>query len=235
MPLYYPLRRLSKTEREHYDRDASDAQNKKMDAESLITDRTRLEKSSSFVLRYHNAYLKGSTTPLKVVEELLAAISTLQPAYRPFTTNPHAAAMRDAAAASSRRFAAGNPLSVWDGVPLAFKDMIPILNYTNTDGSAYHAHDPPATADDPLVARFRRIGAIILPPTSMTEGGVTPLGYSLYPQGFRPYLLAHLASSFDSFTPDPLDSSTRPQSSGVLAASSPSLGNRTLDWSVGKP
>ena len=47
-----------------------------------------------------------------------------------------------------------------------------------SDGSAAHgaAFDSPATEDDLLVARFRELGAIILPPTTMTEGGVTPVG-----------------------------------------------------------
>jgi len=61
-----------------------------------------------------------------------------------------------------------------------------------TDGSAANTINANQTVDDLLVARFRELGAIILPPTSMTEGGVTPVGYSTYIQGpFNPYSTDH--------------------------------------------
>jgi Asp-tRNA(Asn)/Glu-tRNA(Gln) amidotransferase A subunit family amidase len=40
-----------------------------------------------------------------------------------------------------------------------------------------------ASADDPIVARFRKLGAIIIGTTVMTEFGVTPLGWSSVFQG----------------------------------------------------
>ena len=42
--------------------------------------------------------------------------------------------------------------------------------------------------------RFRDLGALVLPPTVMTEGGVTPIGYSVNPGGpFNPYNASHQA------------------------------------------
>jgi amidase len=46
--------------------------------------------------------------------------------------------------------------------------------------------------DDPLVAKFREAGAIILGLTVSTEGGITPLGYSFWFDGpFNPYNTAY--------------------------------------------
>ena len=57
-----------------------------------------------------------------------------------------------------------------------------------TDGSAANMNNANSTKDDLLVKRFRDLGAIILPPTSMTEGGVTAVGYSTHVRGpFNPY------------------------------------------------
>jgi Asp-tRNA(Asn)/Glu-tRNA(Gln) amidotransferase A subunit family amidase len=77
--------------------------------------------------------------------------------------------------------------------PVAFKDMIKIKGYVLTDGSAYYAHhNGPSTEDDFIVERFRELGAIILPPTSMVEGGVTPIGYCVNVRGpFNPRNSSH--------------------------------------------
>ena len=44
---------------------------------------------------------------------------------------------------------------------------------------------PAALADDPIVARFRAEGAVIVGQTAMTEWGVTPLGWSMWAQAPR--------------------------------------------------
>lgn len=72
--------------------------------------------------------------------------------------------------------------------------MVKIKGYTMSDGSAYTGRNPTATEDDLLVSRFRELGAIILPPTTMTEGGVTPVGYSVFPHGpFNPHNSSHVS------------------------------------------
>mmetsp|Transcript_14535 Transcript_14535/g.24120 ORF Transcript_14535/g.24120 Transcript_14535/m.24120 type:complete len:438 (-) Transcript_14535:188-1501(-) len=60
--------------------------------------------------------------------------------------------------------------------------MISIKNHSVCNGQ----HPTSCQAkndDDPIVQRFRDAGAIILGSTIMTEGGVTPLGYSAHYQG----------------------------------------------------
>ena len=66
--------------------------------------------------------------------------------------------------------------------------MIAQRGYVMTDGSASNLQNANSTGDDLLVRRFRDLGAVILPPTAMTEGGVTPVGYSAYIGGsLNPY------------------------------------------------
>ena len=64
--------------------------------------------------------------------------------------------------------------------------------HLTSDGSASNAANARATVDDPIVARFRELGAIILGTTVMTEGGVTPLGYCVHYRGpFNPHGVGH--------------------------------------------
>jgi Asp-tRNA(Asn)/Glu-tRNA(Gln) amidotransferase A subunit family amidase len=89
------------------------------------------------------------------------------------------------AAASTARFAAGAPLSVLDGVPVAFKDMVDVAGAPICNGQARDSGNCVVSeTDDPaVVARFREMGAIVFGITVMPEGGVTPLGYSAHWQG----------------------------------------------------
>lgn len=47
--------------------------------------------------------------------------------------------LREAAAASAQRWAAGRPLSPLDGVPFAVKDLVDALPYPTTAGTAFLA------------------------------------------------------------------------------------------------
>jgi len=57
------------------------------------------------------------------------------------------------------------------------------FSLSRRDGSAIHDSDAPAAVDDPAVAKLRALGAVVLGVTTMTEGGVTPLGYAVAAQG----------------------------------------------------
>ena len=99
------------------------------------------------------------------------------------------------ARASDARYDNGEVLGVWDGVPIAIKDMIAVKGLPMSDGTKAPDPCPPgwdaqpgcsiSTVDDVLVARFRSLGAIILGTTVMTEFGTTPLGWSAHFQGPR--------------------------------------------------
>jgi Asp-tRNA(Asn)/Glu-tRNA(Gln) amidotransferase A subunit family amidase len=92
---------------------------------------------------------------------------------------------------SDKRHAIGRPLSVFDGVPVAFKDMISIDKHIMYNGKHPKRGDWfTSSKDDIMVARFKNLGAIILGSTIMTEGGTSPLGYNSHFKGpFNPYAL----------------------------------------------
>lgn len=86
-----------------------------------------------------------------------------------------------------------------DGVPIAVKDMIDTNGHLTSYGSASHQGKAKAAADDVLVSKFRALGAIILGTTVMTEGGVTPLGYSVQYRGpFNPWSAEHYSGGSSS-------------------------------------
>ena len=122
--------------------------------------------------------------------------------------------IRRQALQSDQRWKHGKPLSVFDGVPVAMKDMIAVAGHRLCYGSMLSAckemHE-----DDVLSRRLREAGAIHIGGTVMTEGacsksflfvayeilcsntltskgGVTPLGYAKHFDGpFNPYSLDH--------------------------------------------
>lgn len=76
--------------------------------------------------------------------------------------------LKPAAAESSKRYAAGAPLSIFDGVPVAFKDMIAIRGYVMTDGSAFKRRfNAVASDDDLLVRRFREVSGFASVPVEV--------------------------------------------------------------------
>jgi hypothetical protein len=159
---------------------------------------------ASRTMEYRKAFLSGASTPTIVAERTLKAlfggggVEGLQARYRPFASLLPEEVRRQAAE-STARYAAKKSLGVLDGIPVAIKDMIEVWKlcvvglrkkiihcglfvakvsgHVMRDGSAAHEDRPRSESDDPIVARLRGLGAVILGTTTMTEGGVTPLGY----------------------------------------------------------
>ena len=123
------------------------------------------------------AYKRGSHDPVQITERALAAarsLSNQSPTLGPLSAyddeSAHAAALE-----SRRRFQAGEPLSLLDGVPLAIKEEVNQRGLRARLGTSFLPHD--ANAEDACaVARLRAAGAIIIGQTPMTEFGLSPLG-----------------------------------------------------------
>ena len=189
-PLHHPIYRMNDLERADHDRRVREAVDEQTDLSSLVpfvTNEALLDKllssSSSTVLELHALYKSGGRTPTGVARTVLDAIERLNPVYRAFSAEPNTAEILASAKASSDRYRNGTPLSIFDGVPVAFKDMLAIKGYVTTSGSSLTRGDAPKSYDDLVVRRFRELGAIVLPPTSMTEFGVTPVGYGVHNGG----------------------------------------------------
>uniref|UniRef100_A0A7S2SUD1 Amidase domain-containing protein n=1 Tax=Rhizochromulina marina TaxID=1034831 RepID=A0A7S2SUD1_9STRA len=149
--------------------------------------------------RLHSAYRSGRVTPSEVLGRVVRAVEQSHAPLRIFSSF-NSTDVFDQARASTERYAADAPLSIFDGVPIAVKDMLHVKGHITTHGTpARHpqwrvqaqqcdaSDDWQSTSDldreDVLVRRFRDLGAVILGVTVMTEGGVTPLGWSVAAQG----------------------------------------------------
>lgn len=185
-PLHFPMRRLSKEERTEVEKNDCAA-----DDELCIRDVVAAAGNDSAdhnlksILDYHQAFLEGRTTPSKAAQKILATLHQ----WETENMNIFSSVIDDdvirQAVEADKRYAAGEPLGVFDGVPVAFKDMLCIKGhkYYNGRDPKYADDVKVCDHDDELVVNFRRHGAIILGLTLQVEGGVTPLGYNSHWHG----------------------------------------------------
>lgn len=188
-PTHFPVHKASKEEMER-------AQSwKDTHAATVLQDGLGLSRSKSndnndpapgyrSIMDYHRLYKSKRATPTQVMERLIHGAEQELPHLRIFACfRPDN--IRQQAQESEARWAAGAPLSIWDGVPVAIKDMSPVKGLTICEGSSECRE---MSQDDFPAERLRRAGAIIVGMTVMNEGGVTPLGYSAFFDGpFNPY------------------------------------------------
>jgi Asp-tRNA(Asn)/Glu-tRNA(Gln) amidotransferase A subunit family amidase len=211
-PLYYPMRRVGTAVHEAHTAAASspdgslsaalregfappstagDSNPNRAHVAVVVTRRRQSSTASVYTTSedLHAAFRAGSTTPSKVVELVLARVE----ASGAFSSVLPSLA-REAAAASTTRWADGSPLGVLDGVPMAVKDMIAVKGLPMFKGKVPSAERRASVEaeDDEMVARLRAQGAVIIGLTVMTEGGVTPLGYAPFFRGpFNPHNASH--------------------------------------------
>lgn len=128
---------------------------------------------------YAKAYRNGETTPLKVADQVLAAIrASEQPStdLRLFIA-VYAEDFLSQARASTARFSAQRPLSWLDGVPMAVKDEMDMLPYPTTVGTRFMG-ETPVKEDSTVAARLRAAGALLVGKTNMHEIGINPNGFN---------------------------------------------------------
>jgi len=80
------------------------------------------------------------------------------------------------ARASRERLRVGNPASLTDGVPMAWKDLFDLHGTTTTAGSALLRDAPPAPKDAALVHAAMRAGMITVGTVNMTEFAYSGIG-----------------------------------------------------------
>eukprot|EP00123_Amoebidium_parasiticum_P017424 comp23847_c0_seq1/m.41662 comp23847_c0_seq1/g.41662 ORF comp23847_c0_seq1/g.41662 comp23847_c0_seq1/m.41662 type:complete len:580 (-) comp23847_c0_seq1:231-1970(-) len=131
-------------------------------------------------LDYHNAYKNKTTTPTEVAKNLIASIKRSQSGPQPMNIMiawDEGDILRQAEA-STKRFAEGKPLSVFDGVPVGVKDEIDMLPYPTTAGTSAAMHTP--TQDATVVKKLREAGALLFGKTNMVEIGVGTMGENVH-------------------------------------------------------
>jgi aspartyl-tRNA(Asn)/glutamyl-tRNA(Gln) amidotransferase subunit A len=106
----------------------------------------------------------------ELTQGALDRIHRLDPAYNAFVAVDEDRALNEADGIDTR-IAAGADPGPLAGIPIGIKDLQNAIGYTTTYGSALHADDPPATADDPFVARMRAAGCVIVGKTNTPEFG----------------------------------------------------------------
>ena len=120
------------------------------------------------------ALRSGALTAEALLDRCLDRIRRIDPRLNSFVALDEAGA-RQAARASDARFAAGEPLSLLDGIPISVKDNILVAGMPATWGSRALADFTP-DRDELPVARLRAGGAVILGKTNVPE--LTLEGYT---------------------------------------------------------
>ena len=116
------------------------------------------------------AFGRGRLTPEAATEAALARIRATEPALNAFQLIDEDGA-REAARASAKRWAAGQPLGPMDGIPLTIKDIVAPRGWPTLSGSLTERSNGPWDDDAPAVARLREAGAVILGKTTTPEFG----------------------------------------------------------------
>ncbi len=142
---------------------------------------------------YAVAYREGKVTSMEVAERVLVGIEQSDDSERPlraFISVNREDVLRQARE-SAERIAAGRPLSVLDGVPVAVKDEVDMVPHPTTVGTRFLGGKA-ATQDATVVARLRAAGALLIGKTNMHEIGINPEGHNVHHGHVRnPYHLDH--------------------------------------------
>jgi aspartyl-tRNA(Asn)/glutamyl-tRNA(Gln) amidotransferase subunit A len=117
---------------------------------------------------------EGRIDPLDLVDQVFARLAEIgDAAIFTQTLRPRAEAE---ARAARERLRAGNPASLLDGVPVAWKDLYDLKGRVTTAGSVVLASNPPAAQDAALVHAGARAGLVSVGALNMTEFAYSGIG-----------------------------------------------------------
>ena len=117
-------------------------------------------------------FASGRSDPVQALEQALDHASRAAAVFITLTADR---ARREAEAAAAR-WRAGQPLSVFDGVPLAWKDLFDVAGSVTTAGAAYRRTAPAALLDAPSVGLLCRAGMVSVGKTNLSELAYSGLG-----------------------------------------------------------
>jgi aspartyl-tRNA(Asn)/glutamyl-tRNA(Gln) amidotransferase subunit A len=135
------------------------------------------------------AYKSKKLSPVEAIDGVIAHIGKWEPKLKALYA-PDFDGARKVAAASAKRWSAGQPQGALDGVPITIKENIATRGVPVPLGTAATPLVP-AAADAPSAARVREAGAIILAKTTMPDYGMLSSGRSsFHPLTRNPWNLA---------------------------------------------
>lgn len=121
-------------------------------------------------------FAAGTLTPSEVVERVLARVADREPELNALYLHEPDEVRADAAAATAR-WAAGAPLSPFDGVPGTVKENIARAGRPKPGGTAL-PNPPIAGANAPTTDRLLEAGVVIVGSTTMPDWGMLSSGVS---------------------------------------------------------
>ncbi len=133
------------------------------------------------VLEFAAAYRDGSATPEQVAQAVVEAVTDSnqgRSALRAVTVCDADDLMAQARA-STKRFLAGEPLGILDGVPVGVKDELDMAPYPTSVGTSFLGESPVAE-DAASVSRLRSAGALLIGKTNMHEIGIGVTGVNAH-------------------------------------------------------
>jgi hypothetical protein len=123
---------------------------------------------------FHNAYKGGTVTPTDIVEALLPQIRRDVAQRGPHSTaftESKVELVRQAAEASTRRWKAGKPLGILDGVPFAVKDDLDVKGYKRHCGTSHDYTKGKDVETSWCVRKVEEEGAVLIGKLNMHELG----------------------------------------------------------------
>lgn len=123
------------------------------------------------------AYARKQLSPVDVVAVTLNQIDATNDAINALY-DVRSDRARAEAEASERRYARGEPVSPFDGIPVTIKDSVSAIGMKWHHGSAIHGEGIVGTKDAPPAQRLKKAGTIILGKTKMPDFGLSGSGVS---------------------------------------------------------
>ncbi|EJF89144.1 amidase family protein [Bartonella tamiae] len=127
-------------------------------------------------LEMSKKYEEGSLTPIALLEPIAEMIKA-NPYV--FISTTYERAYREAEA-STKRWQTMTPLSPFDGVPIAYKDLFDVAGTLTTAGAATCLKAPKAQNDASVVAKLAQFGMVCIGKTNLTEFAYSGLGLNKY-------------------------------------------------------
>ncbi|HTG97902.1 MAG TPA: amidase family protein, partial [Burkholderiales bacterium] len=115
-------------------------------------------------------FRKRTLSPVEVTKAVLARIEQFNPVLNAFNLVASDEAIRQATE-SEKRWTAGQPKGLLDGVPVSIKDIILTKGWPTLRGSKTIDPKGPWNDDAPVTARLREHGAVLLGKTTTPEFG----------------------------------------------------------------